>query len=431
MGEEDKKIAELSRLSRDIPNLTRGIEKIKSRREGIIDATKARFNVFTIILQAHDEVRLHTRFITAMLDGSKDASHGCGTLFLKLFLEILDNKPPIKNSTKDVNVEPISPFTSLLENDKEFESIHKEYHTGDKGNIDILIKFKDAILAIENKIYAGEQENQLLGYFEYLERIHKSKKYLFFLTLRGHDAVSSKDKSYFKISYQDHIIPWLDICLEKTYCYPNINSVISQYKKVVQQLLSNNSFEEEDMKEIKELIGKNPSIVKYLSEIKDCIEEVKKEYREKFIEKLAEKVSGFNHTINYTSGDMINYCIVSDNKFFEENNLTLLFEVEGVFSNNSQSYIGVAYSSQEPKELLGEVKTIVNNIKDRLSREQNYFEPTEWWPAGGIYIAIDNNILTQEWLFNTLSNPDSINRQAAKYADEISRYIRIIEECVK
>ena len=257
MSEEDKKTEELSKLSREIPNLIRDIEKIKSKRDGIIDATKDKFNVFTILLQAHDEVRLHTRFITAMLDGSKNASHGCGTLFLKLFLEILDNRPPTRFPAKDVNVEPNPIFKSLLNNDKIFKSIHKEYHTGDKGNIDILIKFNDAMLAIENKINAKEQEDQLLCYSEYLNR-HKSENNLFFLTLRGHDAVSNSDKLYWKISYQEHIIPWLDTCLEKTYRYPNINSVISQYKKVVQQLLSNNSFEEEDMKEIKKLIEKNP-----------------------------------------------------------------------------------------------------------------------------------------------------------------------------
>lgn len=428
MGEEDKKIAELSRLSRDIPNLIRGIEKIKSRREGIIDATKARFNVFTILLQAHDEVRLHTRFITAMLDGSKHASHGCGTLFLRLFLKTID-----KINVDGVNVGLIHQFTSLLEDDKEFESIHKEYHTGDKGNIDILIMLKDAAIAIENKIYAGEQENQLLGYSEYLrDRTNKSSKYLLFLTLEGHNADSSGDKSYFKISYQKHIIPWLDLCLEKTYSYPNINSVILQYKKVVQQLLSNNSFEEEDMKEIKELIEKNPAIVKYLCEISKCVEDVKKEYQGKFIAKLAEKVPGLNPASNWESpsGDMINFCIASSNNFFKDNNLTLLLDIHGAFSNNSQSYIGVAYS-QNSQKLSGEAKAIVNNIKNRLFSEQNYFEPNKWWPAGGNEIAKDNNILTQEWLFNMLSNPDSINRQATEYADEIKRYIRIIEDCVK
>ena len=428
MGEEDEKTEELSRLSRDIPNLIRDIEKIKSRREGIIDATKARFNVFTILLQAHDEVRLHTRFITSMLDGSKDASHGCGTLFLKLFLEILDNKPPIKNSTKDVNVELISPFISLLEDDKEFESIHKEYHTGDKGNIDILIKVKNAAIAIENKIYAGEQEKQLSGYSEYLKRTKKSAKYLFFLTLQGHDAVSNSDEPCFKISYREHIIPWLDLCLEKTYSYQNINSVIGQYKKVVQQLLSNNPFEEEDMKEIKELIGKNPGIVKYIGEISVCVEKLKWECEERFIKILEQANFGLKSVPrDEAKDDCINYSVDLNNSFFTENKLTPTLQIQHIFSNECILSFGIVTDNPQEK-VSNQVNGVLEKIERLLSENHNLFHKDEncWWPAGYICFGKDKDIFQLNWL----SDSNLLENSAKECSKEINDCIEIIKKCL-
>ena len=43
------------------------------------------FNIFTTLLSVHDEVRLHSRFLAAMLNPK--GSHAQGSLFLKLFLQ--------------------------------------------------------------------------------------------------------------------------------------------------------------------------------------------------------------------------------------------------------------------------------------------------------------------------------------------------------
>ena len=50
-----------------------------------------RFNIFTTLLQEHDEVRLHTRFLHCLLD--PNGYHDCRSLFLRLFFETLAERP--------------------------------------------------------------------------------------------------------------------------------------------------------------------------------------------------------------------------------------------------------------------------------------------------------------------------------------------------
>ena len=64
-----------------------------------------------------------------------------------------------------------------------------------EGRIDILIKVGTKLIAIENKIYAGDQELQLKRYHDFLTRQKKSKKNsdvedieLIYLTLDGREA---------------------------------------------------------------------------------------------------------------------------------------------------------------------------------------------------------------------------------------------------
>lgn len=398
-------------------NLIGGIENIRSKRDGFLEATKAKFNVFTILLSADDEVRLHTRFITALLDGGKDASHGCGTLFLKLFLETLD-----RNLFECSNLELKPDFVESLPDASNFKSIKKEYHTTSHGNIDILIDFQDAAIAIENKIRAGEQEKQLFRYSEYLESTGKDKKFLFFLTLNGHEASSNQNKPYFKISYRKHIIPWLKLCLEKTYSYPNINAVIAQYKKVVQRLL-NNSFEEEDMEEIKKLIEKNPAIVKYLEDINSSILKIKEDYEKLFIESLSPKVPGLKTTSSYRTDKIHLYEINSTNNCLAKNNLRLAIEFNSIFTTNCSFYMGIV--NFDPGKGLSEdfnakIKTIMMALRNNFT----FYPLNPSWPAGRYDIIPVGTIN----LYNALSVSGFVEQLTNKCAEEINKFIEIAEK---
>ena len=90
------------------------------------------FNIFSVMFKEHDEVNLHSKFLYDMLTNTNLSKE-----FLRLFLKILDFK--------------------YFE--EEFVVI-KEYK-----NIDLVLKNKEKVIIIENKIYAYDQEEQLFKYY--------------------------------------------------------------------------------------------------------------------------------------------------------------------------------------------------------------------------------------------------------------------------
>ena len=107
------------------------------------------FNIFDFLRD--DEIGL-SRIIAHLLNPS--ASHGQGTFFLRHFLEFATNQTNWNHlASHTVNVET-------------------EHSTYQGRRIDIYVEIlgeKPFLLAIENKPYAGDQENQVRDYLNYLE----------------------------------------------------------------------------------------------------------------------------------------------------------------------------------------------------------------------------------------------------------------------
>src|SRR5262245_23532359 len=82
------------------------------------------------------------------------------------------------------------------------------------GRIDIVIDpvFGSPII-VENKIYAGDQENQLFRY-----RNHYPNAHILYLTLDGSTPAASSignmviDNDFHTGSYKKDILKWLEIC---------------------------------------------------------------------------------------------------------------------------------------------------------------------------------------------------------------------------
>ena len=107
------------------------------------------------------------------------------------------------------------------------------------GRIDILISDKNKKrIVIENKIYAGDQEKQLLRYYNFDKNAP-----LLFLTLYGTDPedFSKEEKNQFrnnllKISYYDIICRWLEMCRKEAAQMPLLREGISHYLNLVKYL---------------------------------------------------------------------------------------------------------------------------------------------------------------------------------------------------
>lgn len=87
----------------------------------------------------------------------------------------------------------------------EFEEIEREYSTEDRKRIDILIKLSNAIVCIENKIYARDYN----PFDEYIKEINKIKDnrevIAIILSLNKIEDKKSEDIIFFDITYKDFI----------------------------------------------------------------------------------------------------------------------------------------------------------------------------------------------------------------------------------
>ncbi|BAX82361.1 PDDEXK-like family protein [Labilibaculum antarcticum] len=199
--------------------LFKQVEVITSKYEKVDLVSGTKFNLFKILDITSDEVRLHTRLISDLLDPR--GSHGQGSLFLSHFIKIL------KIEAFDHESATVYPEMSIGETTET---------TG--GRIDIFIK--DALnnsITIENKIYARDQENQLVRYYNH------SPQNLFYLNLLGTDPTDKskgklkKDKDFKIISYRNQIICWLEICRKEAVELPLLREGISHYVNLLKTLV--------------------------------------------------------------------------------------------------------------------------------------------------------------------------------------------------
>lgn len=109
------------------------------------------FNVFNVLGLSSEEVRLHSAFVAELLN--PNGKHGMGQAFLVAFLK------EVNIPTKFINPQKVN--VPIVE-----RSIGNKTDT-DGGRIDIVIEDGNHAVIIENKIYASDQDNQLLRYFNY------------------------------------------------------------------------------------------------------------------------------------------------------------------------------------------------------------------------------------------------------------------------
>lgn len=182
------------------------------------------FNVFNTIGLRTEEVRLHSAFIAELLN--PQGMHGLSSQFLEAFLKILGYPKDyldIHKVSQDIKERFIGPVT-----DKE------------GGRIDIIIEDGKHAILIENKIYAEDQKNQLLRYYNYGKDKYQDDFILIYLTLDGHDpdecSLGNKKFDFTRLSYSCEIVEWLEECILIANQKPLVKSVIIQYKDLLKQI---------------------------------------------------------------------------------------------------------------------------------------------------------------------------------------------------
>ena len=196
-------------------------------------AERDTFNVFTTLRSSHDEVNLHSRFLSALLNHRKYGE---------------ENRKNLKD------------FVEKIAKIKDFDITNSLVHR-EKDNIDIRIKNETQAIAIENKIHAEDQPEQLRRYKELLVKVGISDPKILYLTLDGYEASenSACGIEYETVSYKDDILPWLIRCQKRAYEEPSLRESISQYITLVKKL-TGTDISDNHMDELKDLILEDKNI---------------------------------------------------------------------------------------------------------------------------------------------------------------------------
>lgn len=211
------------------------------------------FNLFTILRKEHDEVYLHSRFLSALLDPK--GPHRLGTIFLDLFLDRIESG--FEYDEMSIEVYPNNQNRS-------------EYKEIDICFIDRVVM---KAVIIENKIRHEdtnhEDKGQLENYYDKLieeDKIPEDGIDVYYLTPDGHkpseDSVRLSGK-YPKlqdkvkcISYSVEILDWLRDLVKECYNKPSLRESVIQYIKLIESM-TNNDLSLEEIKELSNLIGQN------------------------------------------------------------------------------------------------------------------------------------------------------------------------------
>lgn len=233
---------------------------IVNKNNQLLDATGGRFNVFQVIGVTTAETRLHSAFLAELLDVK--GSHGLKDKPLRAFIrKCLDAEFDFEISNAQSKVE---------------HSIGiKTETTG--GRIDIILRdSKNRAIIIENKIYASDQEYQMLRYYNHSKSYTDSR--LVYLSLDGkipsEFSMGGELFDYKTLSYKFDIIDWLIECKQLAIDFPLVREAISHYINLIKQLTNTSSMDEMN-KEIVALVMQSPENMQNAFELKKTLIDVK------------------------------------------------------------------------------------------------------------------------------------------------------------
>ena len=234
----------LLELSKEVSRENTKLEEKKSRGES--------FNIFSVCGVNHYEVT-HSAIIAELLN--PEGSHGQALAFVEAFVESLNLQDfDFSLDGVEVTTEMVTP----------------------NGRIDIVISNgnKQAII-IENKIYAGDQWEQLKRYDEYAKSKYHNGYKILYLTLYGSDPndEASKEVNYLTISYRHHIIDWLLECRHIAIEKPLIRETLNQYIQHLKNLTNTIEMDTDNKNSIIELLIKNSQATEKILSIQQDLEE--------------------------------------------------------------------------------------------------------------------------------------------------------------
>lgn len=189
-------------------------------------------------------------------------NHGQGDLFLKEFISFFE-----------------IPIDKIIQ----IENICEKF-ISNKRRIDVYIRLSSITLAIENKIWADDQLDQLRDYSYYLEKQSQGEYVLFYINPYGNEPSCKSINEQLKhkliaenklkvVGYKQHVIPlinkWLTLCEAD-----NVSYFLKEFKKYLEvKFLGKNTINMS--KELRDIIYKNEDeVVQLVNEYKSIENEI-------------------------------------------------------------------------------------------------------------------------------------------------------------
>jgi len=210
-------------------NLFSEITKIKTEQQQQKQRGLNDYNIVNVVRGENQEVGMHSNVIYSLLN--PNGLHFQGDLFLKLFIKIV-----------------------LLEIGDMGQNIEVKAEESTDGNrrIDFTIKSDMYYIGIEMKVDAGDLKEQIYHYYQYLKDEAKHDKdqkvIMYYLTKDGKDAPSfsrcREDENgnfvdgvdIYRISFEQHILNWLDASQKEVKNITNLNEALENYKNIVKKI---------------------------------------------------------------------------------------------------------------------------------------------------------------------------------------------------
>ena len=350
------------------------------------------YNIFDVLKLSSSEVRLHSSILASLLGAS---NHGAKSAFLKEFLRI----PALAQNEWFVDLSKV-----IIEVEKYIGP--KTETTG--GRIDLFLTDGKKSLIIENKIYAYDQENQILRYHNY-----KPDAKLIYLTLFG-DKPSKESLGGLSVddiiclSYKDNIIPWLNRCVQLASNLPYVRETINQYINTLKHLTNSYMTKNDD---IINILGQ-PENINAAFAIRDNLDATISKAINVFLAELKEKVAKETPFICVTE---------EESDWLNQSYLGFQFEHRDwqyiTFSTEyERTYLGQMAVGLLKKPNCENIQNVIGakELADRLGYTKSnaswfWGYPTEsfaynWYNPETISMLLDGRMV--EWFVNTLNLVD-------------------------
>jgi hypothetical protein len=212
--------ARMENFQADFDRLRAGMSDLLEKVAQEHRRTASTFNIFHLLRVADSEVYTHSALLADLLNPR--GSHAQGTLFLEHFFSVCaDGFPglpvphvPLHPNEWTVQTEKVTPL----------------------GNLDMVLSSSRLgfLYAIENKIWAQEQPEQLARYSRWLQqqKAEFPHQALVYLTPDGRESWTHSGETYFRLSYSEHIALWLGKALIQVEP-PRLRETLAQYIDVL------------------------------------------------------------------------------------------------------------------------------------------------------------------------------------------------------